>query len=103
MTRVIVTTPDGVEHIVDATNGLSLMEVLRPLDFGISGNCEGSAVCASCHVWLADDWIGRVSDASDAEAEMLDCVFQIKPTSRLSCQIRVDNTLDGLCLAIPQD
>jgi 2Fe-2S ferredoxin len=103
MTRIIVTAPDGVAHIIEAADGLSVMEVLRPLDFGISGDCEGSAACASCHVWIAEEWMGNLPEPSEAEAEMLDCAFRTKPTSRLCCQIRVDPMVDGLRLVIPHD
>jgi ferredoxin, 2Fe-2S len=102
MTRLIVTTKDGREVTVDAIDGLSVMEVLRPLDFGIVGDCEGSVACASCHVWVDGSW-DHLPEPSDDEAEMLDCAFHTRDTSRLSCQIRLGPSLDGLRLAIPHE
>lgn len=103
MVRLIVTTKDGSEIAVDATDGLSVMEVLRPLDLGIVGDCEGSAACASCHVWIDDSWDRQLPAPSDDEVEMLDCAFLTRDTSRLSCQIRLEPNLDGLRLSIPHE
>ncbi|MBB6310047.1 2Fe-2S iron-sulfur cluster-binding protein [Xanthobacter tagetidis] len=101
MTRLIVTAGDGTRHEVEAADGLSLMEALRPLDIGIAGECEGSAACASCHVWVADAWIARLPEPEDAEADMLDCAFNTRAGSRLSCQLRVGPELEGLEVTVP--
>ncbi|MFG1360559.1 2Fe-2S iron-sulfur cluster-binding protein [Xanthobacter pseudotagetidis] len=101
MTRLIVTAGDGTRHEVEAQDGLSVMEALRPLDIGIAGECEGSAACASCHVWVADAWIARLPEAEDAEADMLDCAFNTRAGSRLSCQLRVGPELEGLEVTVP--
>lgn len=102
MTTIHVTDAEGRDHAVEARDGLSLMEVLRPLDIGIAGECEGSAACATCHVWIDPAWADRLAEPSEAEADMLDCAFHTRPTSRLCCQIRVTAELDGLRLAVPR-
>lgn len=101
MTTLIVVDATGREHAVVAADGLSVMEVLRALPFGIEGECEGSIACATCHVWIDADWASRLAPASDEEADMLDCVFHARSTSRLSCQILVKPALDGLRITVP--
>lgn len=102
MTTLVVTDAHGHEHSIDAADGLSLMEVLRPLDLGVRGECEGSVACASCHVWVEASWIDRLEPPSEDEADMLDCAFHVRPTSRLCCQIRVQPSLEGLRVAVPK-
>ena len=102
MTRLIVIARDGSRHHVEAQDGLSVMEVLRQLGIGIAGECEGSAACASCHVWVDAAWLARLPEPEGAEADMLDCAFNTRAGSRLSCHLRVGPELDGLELAMPQ-
>lgn len=101
MTTLIVTDSEGRETTVEAKDGLSIMEALRPLDIGIAGECEGSIACATCHVWIAPEWNDRLDAPSEGEADMLDCAFHVRATSRLCCQVRVEPALDGLRLAVP--
>ncbi len=100
MVKIFVTDKLGQQHCVEARKGLSVMEALRGLNLGIAGECEGSLSCASCHVWIDQDWFDRLPPAGDAEADMLDCVFSATPTSRLCCQIMVDTELEGLRLGM---
>lgn len=102
MTRLVVEDAQGRTLDVDADDGLSVMEALRPLDVGITGECEGSVACATCHVWVDPAWADRLESPSDDEADMLDCAFHVRPTSRLCCQIRVTPGLDGLKVAVPR-
>ncbi len=82
MTSIHVTKTDGSEHVVEAADGLSLMEVLRPLHLGILGECEGSLACASCHVWVNSHSDVLATATSDEEADMLDCAFNTRATSQ---------------------
>lgn len=88
-------------HAVEAADGLSIMEAVRPLGFGVAGECEGSLACATCHVWVQEEWLPLLSTVSDDEADMLDCAFHVKTTSRLSCQIKITRELEGMTVAIP--
>jgi 2Fe-2S ferredoxin len=101
MTTLHVVDASGRTHTVNATDGLSVMEATRTFNIGIAGECEGSIACATCHVWIDAAWKTRVGEPSEQEAEMLDCAFNVRETSRLSCQIRVSPDLDGLLMTIP--
>lgn len=102
MTKIFATAADGCEHVIEGEDGLSVMEVLRDLDIGVEGECEGSVACATCHVWVDAEWVDRLDPPSDSEADMLDCAFHVRATSRLCCQIRVAPSLDGLRVAVPK-
>jgi ferredoxin len=101
MTIINVRDAFEVTHAVACDDGISVMEALRPLDLGVAGDCEGSVACATCHVWVDDDWLTRTGEPSDPEADMLDCAFHVRPNSRLSCQIVVTAELDGLRVTVP--
>lgn len=100
-TSISVVDKSGVEHLVEADNDMSLMEVLRPLDIGIEGECEGSLACATCHVWVAEEWLQLLGTLSEAEEDMLDSAFLVRPNSRLCCQIKVAPQLQGLKVTVP--
>jgi len=100
MTTLWVIDKDGQERGVEARNDVSVMEALRPLGLGIEGECEGSLACATCHVWVDKEWADRLAPPSEAEMDMLDCAFHVRPTSRLCCQIMVQPAIDGLRLIV---
>jgi 2Fe-2S ferredoxin len=101
MTKIMLKDKDGGVHVVDAADGVSVMEAVRPLDRGVTGECEGSLACATCHVWVGAAWLDRLAPVSDGEADMLDCAFHTRAASRLCCQILVSQDLDGLEIEIP--
>ena len=104
MTKVTFVDHDGTETTLDAAQGDSVMEVAVAggLD-GIVAECGGSMMCATCHCYVDDDWIERTGTRSQSEDEMLDnAVCEVRPTSRLSCQIRLDAALDGLVVHLPE-
>ncbi len=105
MPRLIVRTRDGAAHQVDATAGLSAMEVIR--DAGIDellALCGGCCSCATCHVYVAEDQLARLPAMGDDENDLLDSSSARRSTSRLSCQITMLDELNGLDLAIaPED
>ena len=92
---------------IEAANGLSVMEIAHKagLTAEIEGVCGGSLACATCHVWVHPDWMEKVmpedGEISEDEEDMLDLAFDLKKTSRLSCQIIMDDALDGLIVAVP--
>jgi 2Fe-2S ferredoxin len=100
--RITFILPDGERKDIDAQRGLSVMEIAREADLGIEGTCDGSLACATCHVVVDPGHAGRLKPASDEEEDMLDLAFGLKPTSRLGCQIVMNDDLEGLVVTIPE-
>ena len=94
---------DGSRLEVDAALGLSILEVAREHDINIEGACEGSLACATCHVIVATDQFDLLPEISEDEEDMLDLAFDLTRTSRLGCQIRITEALDGLTVTLPVD
>ena len=104
MVRVNFITESGAAYPVDAEEGESLMRAAVENDVeGVIGECGGSLSCATCHVYVDDDWIARVGAPSEDEEFMLEFAVAPRPTSRLSCQIKLDAGLDGLVVHIPAE
>jgi len=102
MARINYIEHGGARHAVDVPNGLSLMEGSKRFTIpGIDGDCGGACACATCHVYVAAEWFERLPPMDELEHDMLDFAFEVQPTSRLSCQIKVDDSLDGLVVQIP--
>jgi 2Fe-2S ferredoxin len=103
MPDLVFILPDGSEHGLEAPVGVSLMQVATGAGLaGIVAECGGSAMCATCHVWVDPAWAGRLPPPLPNELEMLECTAaERRPESRLSCQIRIDASLDGLRVRIP--
>jgi 2Fe-2S ferredoxin len=93
---------DGSKHAVDANPGYTLMEAAIWNDVpGIDAECGGNCACATCHVFIAENWMDRVPPANDLERELLEALESCQPTSRLSCQIKIAPALDGLVVSVP--
>ena len=103
MSVVNVRTVAGNYAAVEAVEGWRLMEILREHGLPIEGICGGACACASCHVVVAPEWADRLHPARDDEEDKLDEVANLRPTSRLSCQIIWDDSLSGLEIEIPTD
>jgi 2Fe-2S ferredoxin len=101
--KIFVTDGHGVEHAVDATDGWTVMEIIRDAGLPIKAECGGSCVCATCHVVVDPVWFANLPKKSDEEIDMLDLALEVFDTSRLSCQIEFDAKLDGLKLRIASD
>lgn len=94
--------PDGKTQVVDATVGQSVMEAATGnLVPGIIGECGGSCSCATCHLYVDEPWFSQLPPPDEMEQGMLEGAVEPGPLSRLSCQIRVSDTLDGVVLRIP--
>ena len=94
---------DGKERDVDVAEGLSVMEgAVKNLVPGIDADCGGACACATCHVYVDEAWLGKLDPKSDMEETMLDFAQELKPNSRLSCQIKVTPELDGLTVHTPK-
>ena len=95
--------PDGSAPIISVDEGSTLMEAGRDNNMGIEGTCGGSLSCATCHVIFSEEDYAKVGAPSDDEMDMLDLAFGVTPTSRLGCQIRMSDALDGLTVQVPDD
>ena len=103
MPKITFVDRAGAEKTVDAPNGLSVMEVAIENDVDIEAACEGSLACATCHMVLDPDWYAKLDPPSEDEEDMLDLAFGLTKTSRLTCQIRVSEAIDGLRVSLPED
>lgn len=92
---------DGTSYEVEATEGLSVLEIAHRHSINIEGACDGSLACATCHVIVDPIWYGKLKPASDEEEDMLDLAFGLTSTSRLCCQIIMNQNLDGLIVKLP--
>ena len=102
MPKIIYNTHDNKSHTIEVQNGLTVMEGAIQNDIpGIDADCGGGMACATCHVYVDEDWMDKVPQKDDGEEDMLDMAFEPKKNSRLSCQIIVSDELDGLVVNIP--
>lgn len=93
----------GATHQLDLMEGLSVMQGAVDNGVrGIIGDCGGACSCATCHVYVDAAWIDKVGDKGDMEAMILEEVCDPQPNSRLSCQIRITEALDGLVIRVPE-
>ncbi|MCJ8518166.1 2Fe-2S ferredoxin [Pseudorhizobium tarimense] len=103
MTKLTIVAFDGTRYDLDAANGSTVMEnAVRNSVPGIEAECGGACACATCHVYVDEAWADRVGPPSPMEEDMLDFAYEVKPTSRLSCQIKVADDLDGLVVNVPE-
>lgn len=92
---------DGGRHEVDAASGTSLMEAAMHNSVpGIFAECGGCCSCATCHVYIDEQWVTRLAPPEDLEDGMLEGAIDRRPNSRLSCQVVVDGSVDGLVVEI---
>ena len=102
MAKIKYIEHNGNEHIADVQNGLTVMEGAIQNDIpGIDADCGGGMACATCHVYVKEEWFDKLPAKEDGEEDMLDMAFEPKKNSRLSCQIVVSDDLDGLTVNIP--
>ena len=102
MPKITYITDDNQNHSIEVQNGLSVMEGAVQNDIpGIDADCGGGMACATCHVYVKDEWFDKLPTKEDGEEDMLDMAFEPKKNSRLSCQIIVSDELDGLTINIP--
>ena len=94
---------NGTEHLVDAESGKSIMlNAVENLVPGIDADCGGECSCATCHVLIERDWITKTGSPSEAENSMLDMNPDRESNSRLSCQIKMSDDLDGIVIHLPE-
>ena len=104
MAKITYIEHNGTEHVVDVPNGLTVMEGARDNAIpGIEADCGGACACSTCHVYVSPDWVGKLPEREDMEADMLDFAYEPKPgQSRLTCQLKVTDALDGLIVQMPE-
>ena len=101
MTKIVFIEPDGKEKEVEAQNGLSLLEVAHNNGISLEGACEGSLACSTCHVIVDKEYFENLPEPSEEEEDMLDLAFGLTHTSRLGCQIIINDTLNGMKVKVP--
>ena len=102
MPRLTFIDSTGTSRVVEAENGATVMETaVRNGVPEIEAECGGACACATCHVYVAEDWLAAVGKPAPMEEDMLDFAFDVRPNSRLSCQIKVTEALNGLVVTTP--
>ena len=103
MAKITFIEHNGTEYTVEAEPGMTVMEAAIKNDVpGIEAECGGACACATCHVYVDDAWRDKTGSPEEMEEDMLDFAFEVRQSSRLSCQIRVEETLDGLVVRVPE-
>jgi 2Fe-2S ferredoxin len=103
MIKITFIDAEGTARTVDAEVGATLMETaIRHGVPGIEAECGGACACSTCHVYVEDAWRDKVGELAPMEEDMLDFAFEVKPNSRLSCQIKIREDLDGLTVRTPE-
>ena len=103
MAKITYKDNQGNSKTVNVNNGLSVMEGAIQNEIpGIDADCGGSMACATCHVYVKEEWLNKIPKAEDAEVDMIDMAFEPKKNSRLSCQIIVSDEVDGLEVTTPE-
>lgn len=99
MTQVRVKDREGAEHTIEADSNRPLMESLRDGNLGVLGTCGGQCSCGTCHVYVGPAWTAKLPPVSEDEKMMLEAIgelIEVRPNSRLSCQVPADENLSGL-------
>ena len=103
MPKITYKDKDGNSKTIEVENGLSVMEGAIQNDIpGIDADCGGAMACATCHVYVEENWFNKLTKAEDAEVDMIDMAYEPKKNSRLSCQIIVSDELDGIEVTTPE-
>ena len=103
MAKITYIEHDGKPHTIEVANGLSVMEGAVQNNIpGIDADCGGSMACATCHVYVKEEWFNKLPKKEDGEEDMLDMAFEPKKNSRLSCQLMITDQLEGLVVNLPE-
>lgn len=103
MAKITFIAFDGTRFEVEAETGSTVMEnAIKNAVPGIEAECGGACACATCHVYVDEAWTDLVGEPSPMEEDMLDFAYDVRPNSRLSCQIKVADKIDGLVVAVPE-
>src|SRR4051794_38985778 len=103
MAKITFIQHDGSQQTVEGRNGMSVMETaVKNMVPGIDADCGGACACATCHVYVEPEWLEKTGARASMEEDMLDFAFDVRENSRLSCQIKVTDALDGLTVKVPE-
>ena len=103
MAQIRITERNGTERTIEANSGQPLMEALRDANTGIQGTCGGACSCGTCHVYIGAAWAAQLAAKSEDEQLMLDALgdlVELRPTSRLACQVPLTDALSGIDVII---
>jgi 2Fe-2S ferredoxin len=104
MPTICYITPDGERHEVEVENGYTVMEgAINNNIAGIVAECGGACACATCHSYIDEAWVSKLTEMDDMEDSMLDAAFERKDNSRLTCQIEVTDALNGLVVHVAEN
>ena len=103
MAKIKYIEHNGKSHTIDVANGLSVMEgAIQNNIPGIDADCGGSMACATCHVYVKEEWFDKLPKKEDGEEDMIDMAYEPNKFSRLSCQLIVSDELEGLVVNLPK-
>ncbi len=103
MPKITYIEHDGTEHVVEVPVGLSVMEgAVKNAIPGIDADCGGACACSTCHVYVDPAWLDKLPKREPMEEDMLDFAYQPQDNSRLTCQLKVTEALDGLVVRMPE-
>ena len=103
MPKITYITHDNQNYTIDVQNGLTVMEGAIQNDIpGIDADCGGGMACATCHVYVKEEWLDKLPKKEDGEEDMIDMAFEPNKFSRLSCQLIVSDEIDGLIVNLPE-
>jgi len=103
MPKITYIEHNGTSHQIDVANGLTVMEGAVQNNIpGIDADCGGSMACATCHVYVKEDWFNRLPKKENGEEDMIDMAYEPNKFSRLSCQITVSDEIEGLVVKLPK-
>ena len=103
MPKITYIEASGKEHVIDAPNGQTVMEAaVKHAVPGIDADRGGACACATCHVYVDPEWLGKTGESNSMEQSMLDFANDVEDNSRLSCQIKISDELDGLIVRLPK-
>lgn len=98
--KIVAVDANGVEHVLEGREGWTLMEIIRDAGLGMSAECGGACACATCHVYVDEQWLGHLPPISDMETQMLDMAPGAATNSRLSCQLICESAVDGIRVTV---
>ena len=102
MAKITYIEHSGKSHTIEVQNGLTVMEAAVQNNIsGIDADCGGSMACATCHVYVKEEWFNKLPKKEDGEEDMLDMAYEPRKFSRLSCQLIVSDELEGLVINLP--